>query len=684
MSQRVTDRVIEEIRSRIDIVDLIGARVTLKRASGSYKACCPFHKEKTPSFHVNPARQTYHCFGCGAHGDVFKFLMTQDGLGFMDAVRLLAERAGITLDVETDYAAEERNALYALHTELAAFYRRCLRQTPEAETARQYLASRKLSEETAERFNIGYAPTGGRVLQRWGEKHGYKLEALVAAGVLAPPNSPDRPDDYYDRFRGRLMFPICDVQGRVVAFSGRILDPKSHPAKYVNSPETLIFQKGRILYALDKARAVIVKNPRREAIICEGQIDVIRCHAAGFEAAVAAQGTAFTPEHVELLKHYADSVLLVFDGDPAGHKATLRTGALLLAAGLPVRVVDLPPGDDPDSLIRDQGPDAFRALLETATSLTAFQVQLLRSEERDPEAVDAVSRMARTVCETLAACPEERAVLWSHLLQEAAAGLHVPLTAMEQELKSARQRLAAHPPPRERSAAAQTVGREEQTVAQAANPPPRDVAGRKSAISDTQRVLCELLIHHVDDPEVAGRLERLLPPDLELHPRASAVLAAWRAMRQGDDMAFARLAEHADEGVREFVSRVMRGDTKIAFARDSNSAELADDIIAALWIERLQAESMRLAGSVDHAEMRRRGEIATRINRLRLPANRHLRLSELTAEFKRLGLEVPVTAATPSLTPASAPPAAVSSRPAAPPPVADQPPVDESQDDDLF
>jgi len=682
MSQRVTDRVIEEIRSRIDIVDLIGARVTLKRASGSYKACCPFHKEKTPSFHVNPARQTYHCFGCGAHGDVFKFLMTQDGLGFMDAVRLLAERAGITLDVETDYAAEERNALYALHTELAAFYRRCLRQTAEAEPARQYLTSRKLSEETAERFNIGYAPTGGRILQRWGEKHGYKLEALVAAGVLAPPNSPDRPDDYYDRFRGRLMFPICDVQGRVVAFSGRILDPKSHPAKYVNSPETLIFQKGRILYALDKARAVIVKNPRREAIVCEGQIDVIRCHAAGFEAAVAAQGTAFTPEHVELLKHYADSVLLVFDGDAAGHKATLRTGALLLGAGLPVRVVDLPPGDDPDSLIRDQGPDAFRALLETATSLTAFQVKLLRSEERDPEAVDAVSRMARTVCETLAACPEERAVLWSHLLQEAAAGLHVPLTAMEQELKTARLRLAAHPPPRERSAAAPAA----MTPAPGILPAPPALSGGASAdaVSDTQLTLCELLIHHVDDSDVAGRLERSMPPESELHPQVRAVLEAWRAMRHGDDLAFARLAEHADEGVRKLACRVMRSDSKIAFARDSNSAELAEDIVTALWVERLQAESARLTGSDDLAEVRRREEIKQRIKRLRMPINRPLRQKELDAEFKRLGLEAPVTAATPSLTPAPAPPAAVSSQPAAPPPVDDQPPMDAAQDDDLL
>jgi len=617
MSQRVTDRVIEEIRSRIDIVDLIGSRVTLKRSAGSFKACCPFHKEKTPSFHVNPARQTYHCFGCGAHGDVFKFLMTQDGLGFMDAVRQLAEKAGVTLDVETDYAAEARNALYALHIELAAFYRRCLRQTAEAEIARQYLTGRKLTEEIAERFNIGYAPAGGRTLLRWGEKHGYTPEAMVAAGVLAPPNSPDRPDDYYDRFRGRLMFPICDVQGRVVAFSGRILDPKAHPAKYVNSPETTIFQKGRILYALDKARTVIVKNPRREAIVCEGQIDVIRCHAAGFEAAVAAQGTAFTQDHVELLKHYADSVLLVFDGDTAGRKAALRTGGLVLAAGLPVRVAALPPGDDPDSLIRDKGPEAFREVLDAAVSLTVFQVEALRSEERDPEAVDAVSRMARTVCDTLALCPEERAVLWSHLLQEAATGLHVPLTAMEQELTNARQRLAAHPPPREH-ATPTPCGK---AAGPDVLPPPPAPAPESGAapeaqpLSAAERSLCELLMHHAEDAEVAALVDACVPPELLPHPHARAILAAWRDLRRGDELAFAKLSEASDESLRRMIARLGRNPSRVAFAREATFREAADDTIARLWNERLRAERKALTPG-DLATERRRMEITCRLNAL--------------------------------------------------------------------
>jgi len=196
MGQRVTDRVLEEIRSRTDIVELVNSRVTLRRAGSSFKACCPFHKEKTPSFHVNPARQSYHCFGCGVHGDAFKFLMVTDGLGFMEAVQRLAERAGVKLDLETDYAAVERERLHAIHAELAAFYRRCLLQTAEAEAARAYLASRKLGDEVAERFGIGYAPRGADVLLRWGAKHGFAAEALVGAGLLAPSNDPGRPDDY--------------------------------------------------------------------------------------------------------------------------------------------------------------------------------------------------------------------------------------------------------------------------------------------------------------------------------------------------------------------------------------------------------------------------------------------------------------------------------------------------------
>ena len=228
---------------------------------------------------------------------------------FMDAVRTLAERAMVPLDTHGGLRPP-RARLYTLHDELAAFYQRCLRDHSSAGDARRYLASRKLDSVIVERFGIGYAPRIARTLERWAAKHGYDIEQLVTAGLLVPPREIDRADDYYDRFRGRLMFPIRDATGRVVGFSGRILDPKASPAKYVNSPETPIFQKGRILYALDLARASIVRHPRREAIVCEADrrhpLPRLRLRHGG-----GGPGTAFTEEHVRLLKRYADSVVLV-------------------------------------------------------------------------------------------------------------------------------------------------------------------------------------------------------------------------------------------------------------------------------------------------------------------------------------------------------------------------------------
>ena len=664
MGQRVTDRVLEEIRARTDIVGLINARVPLKRVGSTFKACCPFHKEKTPSFHVNPARQTYHCFGCGEHGDVFKFLMKQDGLVFMDAVRQLAERAGVALAIETDYAAEERNTLLAIHAEVAAFYRRCLLQTAEAALARDYLANRKLDQDIAERFNIGYAPQAPDTLLRWGEKYGYKPEVLVSAGLLAPPNSPDRPDAYYDRFRGRLMFPICDVQGRVVAFSGRILDPKSHPAKYVNSPETPIFLKSRILYALDKARSSIVKNPRREAIVCEGQIDVIRCHSAGFDTAVASQGTAFTKEHVELLCKYADSVLLVFDGDPAGRKAALRTGSLFLEAGLPVRVAALPPGDDPDSLLRDKGSDAFRAVLDAGVSLTAFQVRVLREDERDPDAIDAVNRISKAVFETLAICPQ--AVLRSHLLQEAADLLHLPPGAMEEDLESLRQKIAARPPPAGPRTDRPTVGSSDRRTAPAfeRSVPPADLPTPGAiTVSEVELRFCELLIHHGEEQEVAALVEAFVPPELLTHADTRALYEAWRRTRRGEPEALTQLADRGSHSARLMLEKLVRGDARMAHAREATMQEATDGLIARLWLAWLEAERRQTQ------EERRRLEITSILKVLKRPKTPQDLYDALAAERTRLASHPrPGAISAPPASVATVPPEAIAADEPLPPP----------------
>jgi DNA primase len=611
MSGKITDHVLEEIRARIDIVELIGARMTLKKSGGTFKGCCPFHHEKTPSFHVNPLKQFYHCFGCGESGDIFTFLMKQDGLAFMDAVRTLADRVGVVLQQDVDYNAQSRNLLYAIHTGLAAFYQRCLKQTREAEAARSYLTSRKLSDEVVERFGIGFAPTQpkGAILQ-WAKKYDYTPEQLVAAGILGLSKRPERPNDYFDRFSGRLMFPICDRQGRIVAFSARILDPKAHPAKYVNSPETEIFTKSRVLYALDKAAAKIVKHPRREAIVCEGQIDVIRCHACGFETAVAAQGTAFTKEHVSLLKKHADSVVLVFDGDSAGRKAALRTGALFLEEEIPVRVAVLPKGEDPDSLLRDKGPEVFRDLLESAQSITTFQIEALRQEETAPDSIDALSRITRCVLDMLGTCPG--AVLRTRLLQEASALLHIPYSALDDDLEKHRDALsrkAAYAASHKEHAEAPPAPQPYANPAEDGDRPPSDDgftpdSGGDVPVLDEEApappsrvefLLCELLVEHETDTAVLDLVERYLPLEILPHPFTRSVVEALLAQRRTGVDGLAALCPRTDAVWQPLLGSILANKQKMLSAREATPADAAQDLIKCLWVQHFKHERGLLA-----------------------------------------------------------------------------------------
>ena len=341
MAFGIPEQTIEEIKARTDLADLIaGYGIQVKRAGGSYKACCPFHHEKTPSFNINPERGFYHCFGCGESGDAIKFVMRYEGLPFIDAAKKLAAAANITIEEKADPQARVRKRLFELHAELAAFYQRCLKSAKEASRARAYLKSRDLSDEIIDRFQIGYAPQSVDAMLKWAAKHHFTMEELAAASVMRPPRQPGRSP--YSPFAGRLMFSIRDRSGRVIAFSGRTLETdkaKMRGGKYVNSYDSPIFKKSNVLYALDQAAIRISgAKPIREAIVCEGQIDVIRCHAHGFDRAVASQGTSFTKEHVQILQKVADAAILVFDGDAAGRKAAIRTGSEMLEAGLMVRV----------------------------------------------------------------------------------------------------------------------------------------------------------------------------------------------------------------------------------------------------------------------------------------------------------------------------------------------------------
>ena len=335
MAKGITEAAVEEIKARIDLADLIASYgIQIKTAGASKKACCPFHHEKTPSFNINESKGFYHCFGCGESGDVIKFVQKMDGLTFVEAVKKLAEQCGVKIEEKEDPAGGKRKRLLALMAELAQFYHRCLLKTKEAESAREYLKGRDLGSDVQESFLIGYAPNGISTIMKWAEKYNFTAEELSDAGVIKPPRGPG--DRGYHRFGGRLMFSIRDKRGRVVAFSGRQLVASKNSGKYVNSPETPIFKKSNVLFGFDKAAGNIAKSAHREAIVCEGQIDTIRLHISGFPVAVASQGTAFTEEHVKMLKKVADQVALVFDDDAAGRKAAIRTAGLFLAAEMPV------------------------------------------------------------------------------------------------------------------------------------------------------------------------------------------------------------------------------------------------------------------------------------------------------------------------------------------------------------
>ena len=440
MSKGIGAATIEEIKARVDLVDLISSYgVSVKTAGGSKKACCPFHNEKTPSFNINEAKGFYHCFGCGESGDAIKFVEKMEGLSFVDAVKKLAERVGVKIEETEDPGAARAARLYSLLSELAQFYHRCLLKAKEAELAREYLEKRALGGKIADDYLIGYAPSGAANIFKWAEKYGFTAEELEEAGVV---KRPDRPGDRgYHRFGGRLMFSIRDRRGRVVGFSGRQLVASKNSGKYVNSPETPVFKKSKILYGFDKAAQAITKSPNGEAIICEGQIDCIRLQTGGFPNSVAGQGTAFTEDHVKMLSRFARQVALVYDDDAAGHKATIASARLCLAAGLPVRVVSLPDGDDPDSFLRSHPADDFKNLLDSAESIVAFQIRAGRAAEERPDSVDAVNRIVRETLKTMANCPD--AVLKATMISEAAKLTGLPAAALNEELSKLKAEPAA-------------------------------------------------------------------------------------------------------------------------------------------------------------------------------------------------------------------------------------------------
>lgn len=438
----------EEVRARADIVDIIGRQVHLQKASGNWKGLCPFHNEKSPSFNVNPQRQSYHCFGCGVGGDVFKFVMEMEHLDFMGALEKLAHQTGVEFELDGSKGKSGlKRKLLDLHEQTARYFEQRMHE-PEGEKALAYLNKRDLLPDTPKNFRLGFAPDAYEQLLREARTWGFTDQELADSGIFGEKEDARGGEKLYDRFRNRLMFPILDEQARVIGFSGRVIPPSDAKAKYLNSPETLLFKKSRVLYGIEKARKAMAE--KRRAVLCEGQLDVIRCHECDIKEAVAAQGTAITDEHARILKRYADEVILLLDADAAGIKAALRSADVLLAEGIITRVASLPPGEDPDDVVRQSGATQLRKIVEQADPFVVFQVRTLVQAEGEITETSRL-RVARKVMESLAGVKE--AVHRDEMLRQAAGALGMREDTLRQDLQSVVPRST----PAQRSASAQIL-----------------------------------------------------------------------------------------------------------------------------------------------------------------------------------------------------------------------------------
>lgn len=432
---------LDQIRAASDIVDVIGSYLPLKRAGANFVALCPFHREKTPSFNVNPHRQIFHCFGCHKGGNVFTFVKEYENIDFVEAVKRLADRAKIPLEYEQSQSGQQtrhlKDSLLQIHEQITQRWQNCLANETAGQLARDYLAKRGVSAEAVKLFRIGCAPEAWDDTVNWAKSKGYEMDLVEKAGLAIRKEGTDR---YYDRFRGRLMFPICDEQGRVVGFSGRVLSGDEKTAKYVNSPETPIFTKSKVFFGLDKSKRPILDAGF--AVVCEGQLDLIACFMAGVQNIVAPQGTAFTGEHARILKRYVDEVVLCFDSDEAGQNAAVRSLDHLLASGLAVRVALVPAPHDPDSFIKANGGEAFSALVRKADGY--FDYYLARLCKFNDWSTDRGKlAIMRSMAEALQKTGNQ--VLIDRYEQKTALHLGVNPISVREEFKKARSTATFHP-----------------------------------------------------------------------------------------------------------------------------------------------------------------------------------------------------------------------------------------------
>ncbi len=473
---RQSDDLKAEILRATDIVDLISGYVRLKRTGRNFVGLCPFHNEKTPSFNVNPERQIFKCFGCGEGGDVFSFVMKREGLNFVEAMRFLAERAGIDVKGRLGGGGgdtDKKAMLMRANAWANRVFRSDLNHPERGAPCREYLERRGISPEMAERFSLGYALPSWDALLRRAARSQVPEQLLLEAGLAA---RSERTQGLFDYFRNRLMFPIRGPSGKPIGFGGRTLGDDR--AKYLNSPETPVFSKGRNLYGLFEAHKAILN--KRQAIVVEGYTDVIMAHQQGVENVVAVLGTALTRDHIHLLRRYADEVVLIFDGDEAGQRSADRSLDLFVEEDMNVRFAAMPPGADPFDFLSEAGGPAFEALVAEAEDLFAFKLRYLRSRH-DTETMDGKVAVVRELAATAAKCPEP--VRQDLLIRRIAEELHVTESAVRAEVERERPRLSR---------------RGEGPPDDASPEPPAPHAARMDAAARAQRMVIRAMLENSD------------------------------------------------------------------------------------------------------------------------------------------------------------------------------------------
>lgn len=566
---------IEELTRRVDIVDLVGSYVQLKRKGRLYSGLCPFHSEKTPSFYVYPDTQSFYCFGCGAGGSAVSFMQKIDNISYTEAVKLLGERAGMPAPTEDDKTGRLRGRILSMNKEAARFFHACLNSTvEEARQARAYWRRRGLDDKTIVKFGLGYAPDDGQALYQYLRDKGYNQQELDASGLFKRSQS----GRIYCLFWKRVITPIFDLRGNVIAFGGRVLDD-SKP-KYVNSPETLVYHKSDTVFALQLAK----RSAARRYVLCEGYMDVITMQQAGIDTAVCACGTALTPDQVRLISQYAEEVILCYDSDEAGQKATLRSLELFRSSPVKVGVLQIPGAKDPDEYIKKYGPERFQALLDGVGSALDFRLENLRRKydlKEDSQRLQYVKEAVEMLAQR--SNPTEREVYAGRLAEQT----DISKSAILAQLAQAGQQVGRRQR-REQNRAILHSG-EMDTIEV-----PYSAGGRQAlgVASAQQRLLAAVL----REPRYLPQVQAGLQPEQFLMPLHQQIYQAMLdTAARGEDLTLAVLhqtlseealhelsrlaAQYSDvnctpEDIRLYLDRIARGTPKASKAAEMSNDEL--------------------------------------------------------------------------------------------------------------